>query len=426
MLGLEKGHVILNEHDKNWKKYAEETKKILKKILGLTAVDIQHVGSTSIKYIKAKPIIDIMIALNNFDDLNKYESILKDKGYFKIDISTINSTSATNDINEILYLSGDLEKNIITYHIHFVIYKSEEYFNYINFRDYLIVNNMRRREYENLKIKLALTYPDKITMYTEGKVSFILNILDEAKSWRILGKIVTVTIDIPSGTNHPQNPDIIYPINYGYIKGIAVKDNNFQNAFVISTKKPMNGFTGIIVAIIKRKNELIDKLVVGPVGKKFYKPQIIELLHFQDQFFDDEYICLYEKSCGAVVYTQKNNQILYLLIKNRSKNIGFPKGHVENGETEQKTALREIKEETGLTVELDKKFKEFYGYTVNFFMKKQVVYFLAKFNSNIITIPEEEILSYHLVPFKEALHLLNYENERKILRNANNYLKNKK
>jgi GrpB-like predicted nucleotidyltransferase (UPF0157 family)/8-oxo-dGTP pyrophosphatase MutT (NUDIX family) len=416
MLGLKRGYVKLNEYDKNWRKNADEVRKSLKKILGVSAIDIQHVGSTSIKYLKAKPIIDIMVAVINFDEILKFIPELKTKGFFYI--------SGWDRFNEKLCVSGDLDKNNITHHIHFVIYKSDEYYNYINFRDYLIANTQRRREYENLKIKLSDLYPNNRDLYTAGKEDFIKNILKEAKEWKILGKVVTVTVDRPLGSKHPRYPDIVFPINYGYVKDIKAKDNELQDAYVIGTKKPINRFTGKIIAIIKRENDIDEKWVVAPISKKFYKPQIMEYLNFQEKYSESDFVCLYEKSCGAVVYTIKNNQIFYLLIKNRSKNVGFPKGHIEIGETEEKTALREINEETGLTVKLDKKFKEFYAYTINFYIRKQVVYFLARFNSDKINIPKNEILSYHITTYKDAMHMLNYENERKILRNANNYLKN--
>ena len=59
---------------------------------------------------------------------------------------------------------------------------------------------------------------------------------------------------------------------------------------------------------------------------------------------------LYEKSCGAVVYCQEENDIKYLLVCERSGFWVFPKGHMEEGESEHETALREVKEETGLDV----------------------------------------------------------------------------
>ncbi|MDF2686937.1 MAG: Inorganic pyrophosphatase [Clostridia bacterium] len=381
MLGLKRGYVKLNEYDKNWRKNADEVRKSLKKILGVSAIDIQHVGSTSIKYLKAKPIIDIMVAVINFDEILKFIPELKTKGFFYI--------SGWDRFNEKLCVSGDLDKNN-----------------------------------ENLKIKLSDLYPNNRDLYTAGKEDFIKNILKEAKEWKILGKVVTVTVDRPLGSKHPRYPDIVFPINYGYVKDIKAKDNELQDAYVIGTKKPINRFTGKIIAIIKRENDIDEKWVVAPISKKFYKPQIMEYLNFQEKYSESDFVCLYEKSCGAVVYTIKNNQIFYLLIKNRSKNVGFPKGHIEIGETEEKTALREINEETGLTVKLDKKFKEFYAYTINFYIRKQVVYFLARFNSDKINIPKNEILSYHITTYKDAMHMLNYENERKILRNANNYLKN--
>ena len=87
MIGLKRGTVALCEHEKEWEIEAQNTISRLKKILGNVAKDIQHVGSTAILSIKAKPIIDIGIAVDNFDDVLAHQEQLKEAG---LDYSTIN------------------------------------------------------------------------------------------------------------------------------------------------------------------------------------------------------------------------------------------------------------------------------------------------------------------------------------------------
>ena len=82
MIGLKRGTVQLCEHEKEWEIEAQNTIARLKEILGDGIKDIQHVGSTSILTIKAKPIIDIAIAVDNFDDILAYEKELKDAGFY--------------------------------------------------------------------------------------------------------------------------------------------------------------------------------------------------------------------------------------------------------------------------------------------------------------------------------------------------------
>ena len=88
---------------------------------------------------------------------------------------------------------------------------------------------------------------------------------------------------------------------------------------------------------------------------------------------------LHEKSCGAIVYRKSHGNIQILLIKHvNSGHWSFPKGHTEGEETEAETALREIKEETGIDVILDTTFRETVSYSPKKDTQKIVVYFLAK------------------------------------------------
>lgn len=104
----------------------------------------------------------------------------------------------------------------------------------------------------------------------------------------MLGKIVTVTVDRPMGTYHPKYKDMLYPINYGYIKGIFAPDGEEQDAYILGIYKPVQEFTGEIIAIIKRKNDIEEKWVVAPNNSNFTKEYIIEQVYFQEKYFDFE------------------------------------------------------------------------------------------------------------------------------------------
>lgn len=102
----------------------------------------------------------------------------------------------------------------------------------------------------------------------------------------MLGKIVTVTVDRAIGTYHPEHTDMYYPVNYGYISGIFAPDGEEQDAYVLGVDKPVQEFTGKVIAIIHRNDDIEEKWVVAPVDKSFTKEEIIEKIHFQEQYFD--------------------------------------------------------------------------------------------------------------------------------------------
>ncbi len=132
-----------------------------------------------------------------------------------------------------------------------------------------------------------------------------------------------------------------------------------------------------------------------------------------------------EKSCGAVVFTKVNGKIEYLLIEGLGGIFGFPKGHVERGETELETAQREICEETGLNVDFVGDFRMTDKYIIhkgNGKTLKTVVYFLAYFDGQEIVRQESEIKSIVLLGYDEAMKQLQFERLRLILTEANKFL----
>ena len=135
---------------------------------------------------------------------------------------------------------------------------------------------------------------------------------------------------------------------------------------------------------------------------------------------------LTEKSCGAVVFRRDGGEPRYLLIREQNGFWGFPKGHTEEGESERDTALREIKEETGLNVSLIEGFRrvdchplarEGYPNTM-----KQTVYFLGNYADQLITLQEKEIAEAQLIDYASALEALENDSLRQILMEAHLFL----
>lgn len=106
----------------------------------------------------------------------------------------------------------------------------------------------------------------------------------------MIGKLVTVTVDRPLGSYHPKHKDIYYPINYGYIEGVMAPDGEEQDAYILGVDEAVEKFTGKIIAIVHRHDDVEEKWVVAPEGLTFTKEEIQEQIHFQEQYFDSEIV----------------------------------------------------------------------------------------------------------------------------------------
>ncbi len=100
-----------------------------------------------------------------------------------------------------------------------------------------------------------------------------------------LRKIVRVVIDRPLGSTHPDYPDTVYPVNYGYIEGIPGGDGEPQDAYVLGPKKPIADVLGYVLAIIHRIDDNEDKWVVAPLGERVLTPDIRKQTAFQEKYF---------------------------------------------------------------------------------------------------------------------------------------------
>ena len=104
----------------------------------------------------------------------------------------------------------------------------------------------------------------------------------------MLGSVVKVIVDRPMGSCHPEYPELYYPINYGYIDGVIAEDGEEQDAYILGVDKSATEFVGRVIAVIHRKNDVEDKLVVVPDGTFFSKEQIAAFTYFQEQYFDTD------------------------------------------------------------------------------------------------------------------------------------------
>lgn len=132
----------------------------------------------------------------------------------------------------------------------------------------------------------------------------------------------------------------------------------------------------------------------------------------------------YVKSCGFVAYKQIENANYYLIIKSLSGDVGFPKGHMEQGESELETAIRELKEETGIDVNVIPGFRRQIEYELRRAPDtiKQSVYFLGECISDNIVCQEAEVTEAGFVSYEDALKLLTFEETKNILEDAEKFL----
>lgn len=164
-----------------------------------------------------------------------------------------------------------------------------------------------------------------------------------------LGEVVQVVIDRPMGSRHPDYPEgQPYPINYGEVPGTLGADGDPIDAYVLGVDEPIAEFVGVVVAIVHRNNDIEQKLVVAPPGSFFTNAEIGEAVAFQEEHFDHEIITEMKDvsyaSAGGVII---NGDQVLVLLGIQKEELRLPKGHVEDGETPEQAAMREVAEESG-------------------------------------------------------------------------------
>jgi len=181
MIGLARGIVKVVPYSFNWKEIYKEEEKLLYHLLGETAIDIQHVGSTSIEGLDSKPIIDIAVGVKSLDDVDKHRNLLEANGYQFRDNAGVEG--------RVMFAKG--REDLRTHYLHIEIISGELWKNHICFRDYLRLNKKVVEEYSKLKKKLAAKYTNDRGSYTNAKNEFINSILKKAKEevdWQSFSK----------------------------------------------------------------------------------------------------------------------------------------------------------------------------------------------------------------------------------------------
>ncbi len=171
-MGLKVGTVILEPYKEDWLEDFKQEKNNLENILNGRALSIEHIGSTSIPGLSAKPIIDIAVGLNKLTDFELIKEDFKSLPEYSI--------KEDSDPGEWLVRKGPEENR--THFIHFMEHESLRYKEAILFRDYLINHSEVREEYEKLKNSLYKKYFNNRKEYTASKNDFIRDVLEKAKS----------------------------------------------------------------------------------------------------------------------------------------------------------------------------------------------------------------------------------------------------
>jgi len=170
MLGLERGLVKLEPYNDKWSKLFDEERELLSSQLKELIIAIEHVGSTSIEGLFAKPIIDIAIGVSSLDVIIELKEKVKAHGYVEVPVSIDGK-----------YVFARYKEKKITHFLHVMIYNQNLWIDQISFRDYLRSDFDAKIEYIKLKEKLANKYSNDVVSYTNEKKEFVDNILKRAK-----------------------------------------------------------------------------------------------------------------------------------------------------------------------------------------------------------------------------------------------------
>ncbi len=238
----------------------------------------------------------------------------------------------------------------------------------------------------------------------------------------MLGKFVKVRVTSPMHSFNNRF-GFKYKLNYGVIDNFKSNKKSVQGAYIMGINHPVRNFDGRVIAVIKRQSCRGMAWVVAPKSTRFIVNDVKQAIEFAEGRNNYSIECLYESSCGAVIFRKTEEGRKFLLIRNkRSAHWGFPKGHIEPGESEEDTAIREVYEETGLNINIIPGFVKKSEYTIQGKIEKSVSIFLAETDEVDYKLQEEEIEECGWFCYEEALRILNYENDKLILTEAESFL----
>lgn len=102
----------------------------------------------------------------------------------------------------------------------------------------------------------------------------------------IIGSRVRVVVDRPLGSRHPRYPDVVYPVNYGYVENVFAGDGAEQDVYVLGPDKPLKTFEGVVIAVFHRTGDVEDKWIAAEEGRTFSDGEILDAIRFMEQYFE--------------------------------------------------------------------------------------------------------------------------------------------
>lgn len=168
-IGLKRGTVQVVPYNSEWTQLFQKEKARLKAALGDRIHDVEHIGSTSVPGLVAKPIIDMIASVDSLEVYKVLTQPLESLGYEFMPERVFS--------DRIFFPKGPRENR--THHLSLVLKDSPGWHGPIQFRDYLMANSKAREEYQELKLELANKYPSERASYTKAKETMIQGIMDK-------------------------------------------------------------------------------------------------------------------------------------------------------------------------------------------------------------------------------------------------------
>ena len=377
----------------------------LRRTLGDLATSVDHVGGTALRFVPSSPTLDFVVACPSDIAISEAARLLRSEGYVPASESGFTGGFDLSEHDLLLFCPAQ-NGGAPLRSVRLTVAGSQTWEDCVSLRAYLFGRPDVSREYAALKEKLAADHPGDRAAYERGKDEWIKGALPIARHWSRLGKTVTVIVDRPMGSTHPDRPDLVYPINCGYPKDLSIPGEERLGVYVLGVSHPVSVFTGRVIALLFRENGEGVRWVVAPQGREYDQARIYSEVWFRERDFKSTMEHLYHRSVGMVVYRNTASGYRFLLLReSRSQGWSIPKGHMEHGETELQTAIREVHEETGLDCTPVPGFRREVTYPIPPIYKKTLVAFLAPTDRNPVVQPEE-ISGYRWVSRGEANRML--------------------
>ncbi|NHJ87638.1 MAG: GrpB family protein [Asgard group archaeon] len=168
-------NVTLVEPDSNWKIIFQQEANLIRNKIGSHIKSIEHIGSTALPRIAAKPIIDILIGIDSLSNSEKIVTTLQSIDY------VYNQAAEVLFPERLLFQKSDVESKQ-QFNLHIVVHHSDYWKDIILFRDYLLTHPEALKEYELVKKHMAVRFPTNLVAYSIGKEGYIVAIIARAKN----------------------------------------------------------------------------------------------------------------------------------------------------------------------------------------------------------------------------------------------------